>query len=306
MFRRQRAAWARWSIYAGLGMGVLGIGCRDTSGVALDVTPTHVSTEQESSAGPSPTPSSPKPSDDRLHQPFSQACTTEIPADAGVALPPIYTLTGKNTGLLNEEVQKIWDEIRFVDGEGKPQTYVLTFDLSEGERNLGTVEILMQPEWAPNHVRNFVALTRVGYYDGLRFDRVVRQQAEGDSASELLLVEAGAPTENADPASSHLGYWVLPEFRSDLKHEPGTVGACLMPSEDNAETAACRFYIALSPAPAMDGNFTIFGKVIRGLEVVQELSRQPVLTGEAGPDQGRLTRPVVIRRAVARTLPVVK
>lgn len=309
MFRRMRSVGAKWFTLAAIGV-VMGVGCRDTSGVSIEVVPQPASTDAEAPAKANvPTNSSEtleKATADRLHQPFSQACTTEIHADSGVALPPVYTLTGKNTGLLNEEVQKVWDQIRFKDADGKPQTYLLTLEVSIGERSLGTIEMLMQPEWAPNHVRNFVALTQVGYYDGLRFDRVVRQRVDGESGSELLIVEAGAPTENADPATSHLGYWVLPEFQPDLKHEPGFVGACLMPSEDNAETAACRFYIALTPAPAMDGNFTVFGKVIRGLEIVREISQQPVLHADAGPDQGRFSTPIVIRRAVATPMPVVK
>jgi cyclophilin family peptidyl-prolyl cis-trans isomerase len=243
---------------------------------------------------------------DSLHRPFAQACTTEVNADSGVALPPVYTLTGKNTGSLNEAIQEIWDQIRFVDDHGKPQTYVLEFEVAMGNQALGTLEILTQPEWAPNHVRNFVALTRVGYYDGLRFDRVVRQRVDGEAGGELLLVEAGSPVENADPAVSHLGYWLLPEFQSNIKHEAGIVGACLMPSEDNAETAACRFYIALTPAPAMDGNFTLFGRVTKGLDLVRRISEQPVLSQEAGPDQGRFVQPVVIRKAIARPLPVIK
>src|SRR5260221_5950164 len=109
----------------------------------------------------------------------------------------------------------------------------------------------MQTELAPNHVRNFVALTKLQFYDGLRFHRIVRQESQGDAiASKLVLLEAGSPVETADPASSHLGYWLRPEFSKDIKHEEGTVGACLMATDDNAETAACRFYINLTPAPA--------------------------------------------------------
>src|SRR5205085_521080 len=173
---------------------------------------------------------------DRLHQPFADACTTEINADSGVALPPTYTITQKNCGQLNEQIQKLWTDIKFTTADGKRQTYILTLDVVQGERQFGSIEILMQPDHAPNHVRNFVALAQLGYYDGLRFDRVIRQQGE-EAKDKLVLLEAGAPAEDADPASSHLGYWLKPEFSEAVKHEEGSVGACLLHTEDNAETA---------------------------------------------------------------------
>lgn len=244
---------------------------------------------------------------DRLNQPFSEACTIEINADSGVALPPTLTTTGKNTGQLNEDIQRIWNEIKFTTEDGRKQTYVLEFTVEQAGQELGRIDILMQPETAPNHVRNFVALTKLKFYDGLQFDRIIQQQGEGDGAtSRLVLLEAGSPAENADPAASHLGYWLHPEFSETVKHEEGTVGACLMASEDNAETAACRFYINLTPAPAMDGNFTIFGKVIDGLEIARKIAEQPVRDKTGGPDQGRPVTPIVIRSAVARAMPVVE
>src|SRR5262245_65602513 len=90
--------------------------------------------------------------------------------------------------------------------------------------------MLMRPEIAPNHVRNFIALASQQYYDGLRFDRIVKQQYEGENGQtgKLVLLEAGAPIETAEPERSHLGYWLKPEFNQDVKHEEGTVGGCLL------------------------------------------------------------------------------
>src|SRR5436190_4243461 len=90
---------------------------------------------------------------DRFNQPFADACTTEINADSGVALPPTYTITQKNCGQLNEQIQKLWNGIKFATADGKRQTYILTLDVAHGERELGTIEILMQPDMAPNHGR---------------------------------------------------------------------------------------------------------------------------------------------------------
>jgi cyclophilin family peptidyl-prolyl cis-trans isomerase len=244
---------------------------------------------------------------DKMHLPFSEACTVEINADSGVTLPPTFTINGKNSGELNEQVQKIWNDIKFTTADGKHQTYILSFEIVQGDAALGTIDVLMRPEIAPNHVRNFVALTMLNFYDGLHIDRIVRQQADGNTpGNQLVLLESGSPSENADVASSHLGYWLRPEFAEGVKHEEGTVGACLMASQDNAETAACCFYINLTPAPAMDGNFTIFGKVISGIEIARKIAEQPVRDRDGGPDQGKPVTPITIRKATSRAVPVVE
>jgi peptidyl-prolyl cis-trans isomerase B (cyclophilin B) len=300
-----RGRWRSWGKF-GLAATLLA-GCSKNSGEQVNVTTGDPTTPTVSISGANgeTNPDTKDAKADRLHQPFADACTTEINADSGVALPPTYTITQKNCGQLNEQIQKVWNDIKFATAEGKRQTYFLTLDVIQDEREIGSIEILMQPDLAPNHCRNFVALAQLGYYDGLRFDRVVRQQ--GDEAKDkLVLLEAGAPSEDADPAASHLGYWLKPEFSEAVKHEEGSVGACLLNTEDNAETAACRFYIALTPAPAMDGNFTIFAKVTKGIEVARALARVAVKDADSGPEEGRPVAPVVIRKATVRPVPVVE
>lgn len=280
-------------------------GCSDSSSTGVSANPTSMNPPAISIPnGPSHLNAAVS-LDPKLHQPFDQACITEIDANVGVDLPPAMTMGGKHAGTLNDQVHRIWDTIKFVDADGKPVTYVAELHVSAGNTDLGTIEILMQPELAPNHVRNFVALATLEYYDGLRFDRIVRQQGQVQgAASKLLLLEAGAPTEDADPATSHLGYWLRPEFSEAVKHEEGAVGASLLESEDNAETAAVRFYVNLTPAPAMDGNFTIFGKVIKGLEIARRISEMPVRSSEPGPDHGRPIQPITIKKIHVRTVPV--
>src|SRR5262249_22018069 len=95
-----------------------------------------------------------------------------------------------------------------------------------------------------------------------------------------------------------------PELSQQVKHVEGTVGACLMETDNNEETAAVRFYINLTPAPAMDGNFTVFGKVVHGLDVVRTISEAPARSADAGPDQGRPLHPITIKKVTVRTVPV--
>lgn len=223
-------------------------------------------------------------STEKMHQSFEQACTIEFSADSGQQLPPDRTIAGKPTAQLNDAVYRAWPEIRFLTPAGKPITYVATL-----HTDLGPIEMVMLPEIAPNHARNFIALARSGYYNGLLFERIIHQTTE-DGAGNLDLVEAGCPLGTGEAGLGHIGYWVKPEFSATVKHAPGLVGAL---HDADPNTAGCRFYVTLTPAPVLDGHFTIFAKVTQGLDVVRKIAAQPTRT--APGEEGRPERPVVIR-----------
>src|SRR5262249_40169245 len=107
------------------------------------------------------------------------------------------------------------------------------------------------------------------------------------------MIEGGCPTGTGNPGYGSIGYWLKPEFSDAVKHDCGTVGACL---GEDVSTAACRFYITLSPAPVMDGERTIFGKVSKGKDVVRRISTQPMLNSPGYPLGDRPEKPVVIRK----------
>jgi peptidyl-prolyl cis-trans isomerase B (cyclophilin B) len=304
-----RMTWRNW-VGAGVGIAVVGTllgGCNNGQ-------PTMEAAKTEQT---SPTVSIPNAADTtqaqgdskldpKLHEPFEEACTNEIPVNSPLGLPPDVTFTGKKCGLLHDAVFKLWDQIKFVGPDGKRQTYVAELEVASGNASLGIIELVMQPDLAPNHVRNFVALATLEYYDGLRFDRIVKQQGQTDDGkpTQLTLLEAGCPVDPPDASRSHLGYWVKPEFNEAVKHEEGSMGACLLESEDNAETAAVRFYITLTSAPAMDGNFTMFAKVTKGLDVLHKIAEQPVQSIEPGPDQGRPAAAITIKKVTVRAVPL--
>jgi peptidyl-prolyl cis-trans isomerase B (cyclophilin B) len=216
---------------------------------------------------------------------FSEATIEECPEDQ--LPPPDRTLNGLSTGKLRVEVQKLWDEIRFSTPSGKKVSYTATLETEHGP-----VTMLLLPEIAPNHVRNFVVLARAKYYDGLLFEQVIQQEGEGGPEAKLELVEGGCPLGTGDPGIGHLGYWLKPEFNAEVKHEEGTVGACLSGDPD---TAGCRFYITLSKAPVMDGNFTIFAKVTQGLDAIRTIARLPRREGSLRPNQPAVIRSVTIQ-----------
>jgi peptidyl-prolyl cis-trans isomerase B (cyclophilin B) len=225
---------------------------------------------------------------DRLHQAFDDAtrAADNPPADAN--RPPDETISKKPVFKILEEVGRSWDSIRFVSPAGKKILYTADVDTS-----LGRIEIALFPELAPNHVRNFISLARAGYYDQLFFDRLRREEGEGKLLQSL---EAGCPLGTGDPGNGSIGYWLKDELTpgDKMSHEEGTVGAC---RGSEADTAGCRFYITLNKASFLDGNYTIFGKVVQGLDVARKIYEQPVIVDAQDSDGARRPEnPIVIHK----------
>jgi cyclophilin family peptidyl-prolyl cis-trans isomerase len=232
------------------------------------------------------------PIEPRLRQTFAEATRAEPPADW--QRPPDLTLTGKSVGKLYTEVTALWDSIQYGDDAGRPIAYRATLDTE-----LGPIEITLRPDLAPNHVRNFVALARAGYYDGLVFERTVHAKPEDQAAAEVEIIEAGCPIGTGDLGVGSLGYWLKPEFSKEA-HDAGTVGAC---HGVEADTAACRFYITLSKAPFLDNNFTVFGNVTAGLDIARRIFSLPVRNDPEYPEGDRPEKPVVIKKVTIATGP---
>jgi len=135
---------------------------------------------------------------------------------------------------------------------------------------LGTIKIKMEPDWAPNHVRNFLMLTETGWYNGTAFHRLVKgfvvQGGMGDA-------RASGPTHPADR-------WVHSlkgEFRNDVKHTRGIVS---MARGDDPDSANTSFFFLLGDAPHLDGKYSAFGRIVEGLDVLDAFEKED-LEGEA-------------------------
>lgn len=219
---------------------------------------------------------------------FDEAITHIAPE--GSERPPDTTLTGKSTAKLHAAVREAWPSVKLTDAAGKPVPIVVAFDT-----DAGPVELTLFPELAPNHVRNLLALVAVGYYDGLVFERVIRQEvvAEGGSKQRVELLTAGCPAGDGEPARGHLGYFLKPE-PSTLRHEEGTVGFV---RDEDACSACCRFYVCTAAAPVMDDHFTTVGKVTRGMDVVKRIAARPVKDPNTFPASEQPQDPVRIRKA---------
>jgi peptidyl-prolyl cis-trans isomerase B (cyclophilin B) len=125
------------------------------------------------------------------------------------------------------------------------------------ETNRGTIELELEPQHAPKTVNNFVFLAKEGYYDGITFHRVI----------DNFMIQGGDPT---GTGCSGPGY----EFEDELKGNP-LIHAAKVISMANAgpNTNGSQFFITHSPQPHLNGRHTVFGKVVKGQEVV-DLIRQ--------------------------------
>lgn len=227
---------------------------------------------------------------ERYERPFNDAVTFEVGPDQ--LPPPDRTVAGTATADVRETVERLWPTVCVADAAGQPLPWVVTL-----ETEVGDVEITLRPDLAPNHVRNLIALVRAGYYDGLQFDRIVDHLAEDRTGerARVHLVRFGCPAGTGDPGVGHIGYRLRSEF-SDEKHEVGTVG---FTRDQDPSSAGVRLYITLAPAPAMDGSYTVVGKVSKGLDVVERIAAGRLLPPEIDATGELPERPVPIRRATA-------
>lgn len=131
--------------------------------------------------------------------------------------------------------------------------------------SLGNITIKFFPEVAPEHVRNFLRLCQMGFYDHTAWHRVVRNFViqGGDMGSR------NPPLQMAESSGIRR---LQPEF-SKLKHVEGIVSMARGEALDSAETS---FFICLAPQPVLDNKYTIFGRVASGMDVVARISNVPL------------------------------
>jgi peptidyl-prolyl cis-trans isomerase B (cyclophilin B) len=131
---------------------------------------------------------------------------------------------------------------------------------------LGTLRIQMQPDWAPETVRNFLMLTETGWYNGTAFHRLVKGfVAQGGMGN----TRASGPTHPAD----RWVHTIKGEFRSDVKHVRGIVSMARGNDPDSADTS---FFLMLGDAPHLDGKYAAFGRVIEGMDVLDAFEKEEV------------------------------
>ena len=135
--------------------------------------------------------------------------------------------------------------------------------------NKGTVLIKLMPQVAPMHVTSFAYLTRLGFYDGLSFHRVITN----------FMAQGGCPlgTGTGGP-----GYQFEGEFKPDVRHDRGGM---LSMANAGPGTDGSQFFLTFVATPWLDGKHTIFGEVVEGMDVLKQLEA-------AGSQSGRTSEPL--------------
>ena len=134
---------------------------------------------------------------------------------------------------------------------------IVTIEMNNGK----VMKAELYPEVAPNTVNNFIDLVRNGYYDGLTFHRVIYG----------FMIQGGCPegTGMGGPGYHIKGEFAMNGVRNDLKHTEGVLSMArsMMPN-----SAGSQFFIMHKAAPHLDGQYAAFGKIIEGMEVVDEIA----------------------------------
>ena len=147
------------------------------------------------------------------------------------------------------------------------QNPIVTFEIEMGNAfgvETGVIKAELYPEIAPNSVNNFISLINKGYYNGLIFHRVISG----------FMIQGGCPdgTGTGGPGYSIPGEFSANGFKNDLKHDRGVLSMARAMSPDSAGS---QFFLMHENAPHLDGDYAGFGKVIEGIEVVDQIAACP-------------------------------
>jgi peptidyl-prolyl cis-trans isomerase B (cyclophilin B) len=133
------------------------------------------------------------------------------------------------------------------------------------ETKFGNIELKFFPDVAPNHVNNFIELAKKGFYDGTIFHRVIPG----------FMIQGGDPNSKSPNKASHgtggPGYTIKAEF-SDKAHKRGTLS---MARAADPNSAGSQFFVCVADAPFLDKQYTVFGEVVSGMDVVDKIVGQP-------------------------------
>jgi peptidylprolyl isomerase len=121
----------------------------------------------------------------------------------------------------------------------------------------GRVVIKLRPDLAPNHVAQIKALARKGFYDGTPFHRVI----------------AGFMAQGGDPTGTGKGGSDLPDLKAEFTNTPFKRGTIGMARTDDPDSANSQFFICFGDASGLNGQYTVWGEVVSGMEFVDALKK---------------------------------
>lgn len=200
------------------------------------------------------------------------ASMVEAAKQLNIAAVPLILINGEQFYLL--DYQNISDTVGVIALGEKQFTECPPFSIDMTKQYIATIEtekgnIVLQlfPDKAPLAVNSFVFLARQGWYDGVTFHRVLPG----------FIAQAGDPS---GTGRGHAGYFFKTETSDLLFTKPGLVGM----ANSGPDTNGSQFFITFAPAAHLNGGYTIFGQVISGLEIAEQLTpRDPAQFGTLSP-----------------------
>jgi cyclophilin family peptidyl-prolyl cis-trans isomerase len=132
------------------------------------------------------------------------------------------------------------------------QTDTVTIDLKSG-----AVVIELRPDLAPNHVARIKELAGRGFYDGVPFHRVI----------------PGFMAQTGDPTGTGAGGSDLPDLKAEFSHEKHARGTVSMARTNNPNSANSQFFVCFADSPWLDRQYTVWGKVISGMEHIDAIKK---------------------------------
>ena len=150
--------------------------------------------------------------------------------------------------------------------------------------NYGSVVMELYPDVAPNTVNNFISLVKSGFYDNNTFHRLVPG----------FVLQGGDPdgTGTGGPGYSIKGEFTNNGFENNLKHTKGVIS---MARSNDKDSAGSQFFIMLGTSTYLDGDYAAFGKVIAGIDNVERIEKEEVVSNEA---TGQLRKNLTIKKAI--------
>jgi peptidyl-prolyl cis-trans isomerase B (cyclophilin B) len=169
--------------------------------------------------------------------------------------------------------------------EEKPMSYYEN-KVAELHTSAGEIDIRFSPDVAPNHVKNFIDLAEKGFYNGTKFHRVIPG----------FMIQGGDPnTISGDPSTwgtgGNPGKYVQAEF-NNTHHKRGIVS---MARANDPNSASSQFFICVADAGFLDGKYTAFGEVTKGMDVADK-----IVNGARDTSNDRPKNPVTIDKVVIR------
>ena len=168
--------------------------------------------------------------------------------------------------------------------ENKPMTDYQN-KVAELHTTAGEIDIRFFPDVAPNHVKNFIDLAQKGFYNGTKFHRVIPG----------FMIQGGDPNTKRDDmkamwGTGGSGKYVNAEFNT-VKHKRGIVS---MARSSDPNSASSQFFIMVADYPSLDGQYSVFGQVTKGMDVADK-----IVSAQTGPNDRPLS-PTTITNIVIR------